>query len=40
MALKFYTILAKGVKLKVKVFGVIPTFVEVPGEKLVGGGPS
>ena len=38
MALKFYTIMAKGLKLKVrKFFGLIPTFVEVTGEKLVGG---
>ena len=35
--LKFYTIVAKGLKLKVKKFwGLIPTFVEVTGEKLVG----
>ena len=31
MALKFYTSVAKGSKL-------IPTFLEVAGEKLVGGG--
>ena len=38
MALKFHTIMAKGLKLKVrKFFGLIPTFVEVTGEKLVGG---
>ena len=37
MNLKFYTRLAKGLKLKVrKVLGLIPTFVEVTGEKLVG----
>ena len=36
---KFYTSLAKGLKLKVRKFlGLIPTFVEVTGEKLVGGG--
>ena len=37
MALKFYTSVAKGLKLKVRKFlGVIPKFVEVTGEKLVG----
>ena len=37
--LTFYTSLAKGLKLKVKKFlGLIPTFAEVTGEKLVGGG--
>ena len=36
--LKFYTSVAKGLKLKVRKFwGLIPTFVEVAGEKLVGG---
>ena len=36
--LKFYTSVAKGLKLKVRKFwGLIPTFVEVPGERLVGG---
>ena len=35
MALKFYTSVAKGLKLKVKMFFM---FVEVTGEKLVGGG--
>ena len=36
--LKFYTSLLKGLKLKVRKFwGLIPTFVEVTGEKLVGG---
>ena len=41
MALKFYTSLAKGLKLKVKRFlGIKFTFVEVAGEKLVGGGGS
>ena len=38
MALKFYTSEAKGLKLKVRMFwGLIPTIVEVTGEKLVGG---
>ena len=38
MALKFYIIVVKSFKLKVKNFlGLIPTFVEVTGEKLVGG---
>ena len=38
IALKFYTSVAKGLKLKVRKFwGLIPTFVEVTGEKLVGG---
>ena len=37
MALKFYAIVAKGFKLKVKRFWVlIPAFVEVAGKKLVG----
>ena len=37
--LKFYTSLSKGLKLKVRKFwGLILTFVEVTGEKLVGGG--
>ena len=36
--LKFYTSVAKGLKLKVRKFwGLIPTFVEVTGGKLVGG---
>ena len=36
--LKFYTSVAKGLKLKVRKFwGPNPTFVEVTGEKLVGG---
>ena len=36
--LKFYTSLSKGLKLKLRKFwGVIPTFVEVAGETLVGG---
>ena len=35
--LKFYTIVAKGLKLKVRKFwGLIPTFVEITEEKLVG----
>ena len=38
MALKFYTSDAKWLKLKVKKFlGLIFTFVDVTGEKLVGG---
>ena len=37
MNLKFYTSVAKGFKLKVrKFYGLVPTFVEVTGEKLVG----
>ena len=37
MALKFKASLAKELKLKVRKFlGLIPTFVEVTGEKLVG----
>ena len=37
MALKFYTSVAKGFKLKVRKFvGLNPTFAEVRGEKLVG----
>ena len=36
--LKFYTSLSKGFKLKVrKLWGLIQTFLEVTGEKLVGG---
>ena len=36
MALKFYTSVAKGLKLKAKKFyGLAPTLVEVTGEKLV-----
>ena len=39
MALKFYTGVAKELKLKFSYFwGLIRTFVEVKGEKLVGGG--
>ena len=35
--LKFYTSVAKGLKLKIRKFwGLISTFVEVTGEKLVG----
>ena len=38
MALTSYASVAKGLKLKVKkCWGLIPTFVEVTGEKLVGG---
>ena len=38
--LKFYTSVAKGLKLKARKFwGLIPTFAEVTEEKLVGGGP-
>ena len=38
MALKFYINVAKGLKLKVRKFcGLSPAFVEVTGEKLVGG---
>ena len=38
MTLKLYTCVAKGLKLKAsKFFGLSPTFVEVTGEKLVGG---
>ena len=41
MNLKFYTSVAKALKLKVKKFcGLAPTFVEVTGEKLVGLKPS
>ena len=37
--LEFYTSVAKGSKLKVRKFlGINPTFVEVLGEKQVGGG--
>ena len=37
--LKFYTSVGKGLKLKVTKFSeLIHTFVEVTGEKLVGGG--
>ena len=40
MNLKFYTSVAKGLKLKVgKSWGLIPTFVEVTEGKLVGGVP-
>ena len=38
MALEFYAIVTKGLKLKIRKFwGLILTFVEVAGEKLVGG---
>ena len=41
MALKVYTSESQGLKLQVRKFwGLIPTFVEVTGEKLVGGGLS
>ena len=37
--LKFYTSVAKGLKVKVRMFwGLVPTFVEVIREKLVGRG--
>ena len=37
MNLKLYTSVAKGLKLKVKqVYKLVPKFVEVTGEKLVG----
>ena len=37
-SLKFYTTVEKGLKLKVRKFwGLIPKFVEIIGEKLVGG---
>ena len=40
MNLKFYTSVEKGLKLKARKFlGLILTFAEVTGEKLVGGGP-
>ena len=40
MNLKFYTSVAKGLKLKVRMFwGLIPKFVEVTGRKLVEGTP-
>ena len=36
--LRFYTSVEKGLKIKVgKFWGLIPSFVEVTGEKLVGG---
>ena len=39
MASKFYTSVVQGLKLKAgKFLGLIPTFVEVTIEKLVGGG--
>ena len=38
MGLRSYTSVAKGLKVKPrKVLGLIPTFVEVTGKKLVGG---
>ena len=40
MPLIFYTIVAKGLKLKVRTFGrLIPTFVKLTEKKLVGVGP-
>ena len=37
MALKFYTSIAKGLKLKaIKFFGLVRTFAEGTGEKLAG----
>ena len=37
MALKFYNSVVKGLKVKVRQFwGLVLTFVEVTGEKLVG----
>ena len=39
MAWKFYTNLVKGLQLNARKFwGLIPSLVEVPGEKLVGEG--
>ena len=39
MNLKFYDSVEKGLKLKVRKFqGLVPTFVEMTGGKLVGGG--
>ena len=41
IALKFYSSVEKTFKLKVtKILGIIATFVEVTGEKVVGGGGS
>ena len=38
MSLKFYISVARRLKLKFKKFwGLVPTFLEVTGEKLVGG---
>ena len=38
MALKFYTRVAKGLKLKFRKFlGLLPTFVNVKGGRLMGG---
>ena len=38
MILEFHASVEKGLKLKVRKFwGLLPTFVEVTGEKLVGG---
>ena len=39
MALKFYSDVTKGLKLKVKMFRrLVPTIIEVTGKKRVGGG--
>ena len=39
MALKFYTSVVKGLNLKVRKFwGLTPTFIELPEEKLIGRG--
>ena len=41
MALKFYSDVTKGLKLKVKMFRrLVPTIIEVTGKKLVGWGAS
>ena len=41
MALKFYSGVTKGLKLKVKMFRrLVPTIIEVTGKKLVGWGAS
>ena len=39
MALKFYTSVVNGLKLKIRKLGLTLTFVEVTGEKLVWVGP-
>ena len=40
MTLKFYRSVTKGLNIKVTKFrGLVPKFLEVTGEKLVGGGP-
>ena len=39
IALKFYSSVANGLKIKVKIFeGLIPNFIKNTGEKLLGGG--